>query len=65
MIYAVVTLIAIIAAVNAKIYFKEDFNDAAWEKRWVVPSEWKSKVKLRALMTSVLLSSLNGIIYCV
>jgi hypothetical protein len=45
MIYAVVTLIAIIASVNAKIYFKEDFNDASWEKRWVVPTEWKPKVR--------------------
>jgi hypothetical protein len=45
MIYAVVTLIAIIASVNAKIYFKEDFNNASWEKRWVVPTEWKPKVR--------------------
>ena len=32
------------SAVSAKIYLKEDFNDAGWEKRWVVPSDWKAKV---------------------
>lgn len=47
MIYALVTLIAIIAAVNGKIYFKENFNDAGWESRWVVPSDWKPKVGLQ------------------
>lgn len=44
MIYYIATFIAIIAAVNGKIYFKENFNDASWESRWVVPSEWKPKV---------------------
>ncbi|KAJ1392375.1 Calreticulin/calnexin, partial [Ochromonadaceae sp. CCMP2298] len=29
-----------------KIYFKEDFNDAAWEKRWVVPSDWKAETDM-------------------
>jgi hypothetical protein len=45
MIYYITTFIAIIAAVSGKVYFKENFNDAAWEERWVVPSEWKSKVR--------------------
>lgn len=46
MIYCIVTLIAIIATVNGKIYFQENFNDAAWEKRWVVPSDWKPEVSI-------------------
>lgn len=54
MIYAVVTLIAIIAAVNGKIYFKENFNDAAWEQRWTVPSDWKSKVRDVELSAGIL-----------
>ena len=38
-----VVLIAFLATVsNAKIYFKEDFNDPAWKSRWVVSSDWKS-----------------------
>jgi len=37
-----IVLIAFLAAVSdAKIYFKEDFNDPAWKSRWVV-SDWKS-----------------------
>jgi len=48
MIYYFVTFLMIVAAVSGKIYFKEDFNDAAWEKRWVVPSEWKPKSELGA-----------------
>jgi calreticulin len=27
---------------QAKIYFKEDFNDNGWSDRWTVPSKWKS-----------------------
>jgi hypothetical protein len=45
MIYYITTFIAIIAAVSGKVYFKENFNDAAWEERWVVPSDWKPKVR--------------------
>jgi len=45
MIYNLCVLVGILAAVNGKIYFKEDFNDAAWEKRWVVPSDWKAEVR--------------------
>eukprot|EP00428_Durinskia_dybowskii_P066659 CAMPEP_0170375048 /NCGR_PEP_ID=MMETSP0117_2-20130122/10954_1 /TAXON_ID=400756 /ORGANISM="Durinskia baltica, Strain CSIRO CS-38" /LENGTH=393 /DNA_ID=CAMNT_0010630099 /DNA_START=29 /DNA_END=1210 /DNA_ORIENTATION=- len=41
MIYYIATFIAIIAAVNGKVYFKENFNDASWESRWTVPSDWK------------------------
>ena len=36
--------IATFAAVHSKIYFKEDFNDAGWKDRWVVPTQWKAKV---------------------
>lgn len=42
MIYAIATFIGLVAAVNGKIYFQENFNDASWEKRWTVPSEWKA-----------------------
>mmetsp|Transcript_31899 Transcript_31899/g.101564 ORF Transcript_31899/g.101564 Transcript_31899/m.101564 type:complete len:90 (-) Transcript_31899:1123-1392(-) len=34
------------AAVSAKVYFQEDFNDADWESRWVVPTKWKSESEL-------------------
>jgi len=44
MIYSLVTFIAICAVASGKIYFQENFNDAAWEKRWTVPSEWKPEV---------------------
>ncbi len=46
MIYYIATFIAIVAAVNGKVYFKENFNDAAWEKRWTVPSDWKPSVRI-------------------
>ncbi len=46
MIYYIATFIAIVAAVNGKVYFKENFNDAAWEKRWTVPSDWKPAVRI-------------------
>jgi len=42
----IIAFIVIIASVSGKIYFKEDFNDKAWEKRWIVSSEWKSKSEL-------------------
>lgn len=29
---------------SAKIYFKENFNDASWKSRWTVPTGWKSEV---------------------
>jgi len=41
-----IALIVIIVSVSGKIYFKEDFNDKGWEKRWTVSSEWKSKSEL-------------------
>lgn len=39
MIYYFAVFIAIATAANGKVYFKEDFNDAGWEQRWVVPSK--------------------------
>jgi len=39
-------LCAILVACHAKVYFKEDFNDKNWEKRWIVPSDWKPKSEL-------------------
>ncbi len=35
-----------LAIVSGKIYFKEDFNDAAWESRWTKSSDWKPKVRI-------------------
>jgi len=46
MIYYIATFIAIVAAVNGKVYFKENFNDASWTDRWTVPSDWKPAVSL-------------------
>jgi len=45
MIYkSIAVYLALLAStVSAKIYLKEDFNDAGWEKRWIVPSDWKAK----------------------
>lgn len=31
---------------SAKIYFKEDFNDAGWKSRWTIPTAWKSESEL-------------------
>lgn len=44
MIYALAVFYVLIATVYGKVYFKENFNDAAWTDRWVVSSDWKSKV---------------------
>lgn len=46
MIYFIGVVASLLASANAKVYFKENFNDKAWESRWVVPSEWKSKSEL-------------------
>jgi len=46
MIGSIAVLLAVIACVSGKIYFKEDFNDKGWESRWVVPSDWKPKSEL-------------------
>jgi hypothetical protein len=45
MIYQIFTAIVGFASLaSSTIYFQEDFNDAKWTDRWVVPSKWKSKV---------------------
>ena len=44
MIYFIGVVASLLASANAKVYFKENFNDKAWESRWTVPSDWKSKV---------------------
>jgi len=47
MIYASVAAIAcILATANAKVYFKENFNDEGWKSRWTVPSDWKPESDL-------------------
>jgi len=43
---ALIVVISLAAAINGKIYFKEDFNDKSWEKRWTVSSDWKPKSEL-------------------
>jgi calreticulin len=45
MIYAFIVLVAIFNLISAKVYFKEQFGDG-WEKRWVVPSDWKDASEL-------------------
>jgi calreticulin len=40
------TLFVLIASVAGTVYFKEDFNDAAWSKRWVVPTGWKAAAEM-------------------
>jgi hypothetical protein len=45
MIYAAVSVLALLSTTaSGKIYFKEDFNDAGWESRWVKSTEWKPEV---------------------
>ena len=44
MMYSAAVFLVIISSLSAKVYFKENFNDKAWEKRWTVPSDWKPKV---------------------
>ncbi|KAA0172726.1 hypothetical protein FNF27_05826 [Cafeteria roenbergensis] len=34
-------LAALVTMASAKVYFSEKFDDAAWEDRWTVGSEWK------------------------
>jgi calreticulin len=46
MLFQLVCLFVFIACVSGKIYFKEDFNDAGWESRWKVPTEWKPKSEM-------------------
>jgi len=46
MIYSILTFISICAVASGKIYFQENFNDAAWEKRWTVPTDWKPEDQL-------------------
>mmetsp|Transcript_18832 Transcript_18832/g.18948 ORF Transcript_18832/g.18948 Transcript_18832/m.18948 type:complete len:400 (+) Transcript_18832:85-1284(+) len=47
MIYNFVGIILGLAALaSSKVYFKEEFNDAEWKDRWVVPTKWKSKSDL-------------------
>jgi len=42
----VTIVLAILATISAKILFKEDFNDAGWKNRWVVPTKWRSQSEL-------------------
>jgi hypothetical protein len=42
----VATALSFAGLASAKIYLKEDFNDASWKSRWVVPTGWKSEVLL-------------------
>ncbi len=45
--FAVFLILAVFAmTVSRKIYFKADFNDAAWKSRWTVSSDWKPSHEL-------------------
>jgi calreticulin len=46
MIYAVSVLACVIATANAKVYFKENFNDEGWKSRWAIPTDWKAESDL-------------------
>ena len=46
MIYSTALFAGILASASAKVYFKENFNDDAWQSRWTVPTEWKSADEL-------------------
>ncbi|GKY95442.1 hypothetical protein MPSEU_000505800 [Mayamaea pseudoterrestris] len=35
-----------VSPVAGKVYFKEQFNDEAWNKRWTIPSKWKPKAEM-------------------
>jgi len=35
--------LAMIGSVSAEVFFKEQFNDEKWSKRWTIPSKWKPK----------------------
>jgi len=43
-----VTALATFSLASGKIYFKEDFSDAGWEKRWTASTEWKPKDQMGA-----------------
>eukprot|EP01006_Ploeotia_vitrea_P032597 TRINITY_DN64783_c4_g1_i1.p1 TRINITY_DN64783_c4_g1~~TRINITY_DN64783_c4_g1_i1.p1 ORF type:complete len:396 (+),score=63.08 TRINITY_DN64783_c4_g1_i1:95-1282(+) len=36
----------LLSAASAKIYFKEDFNDKNWEKRWTKSTSWKPSAEM-------------------
>jgi len=40
------TALTLVYAAYSTVYFKEDFNDKAWEKRWTVSKDWKPKSEL-------------------
>eukprot|EP01036_Dinobryon_divergens_P023015 gene23015-31327_t len=44
--YSTAVFLLIVSSISAKVYFKENFNDKAWEKRWTVPSDWKPKSEI-------------------
>lgn len=48
MIYNTVIAATLASVVSGKVYFQEDFNDAAWSDRWTVSTEWKSESELGA-----------------
>ena len=62
MIYAVSVLACVIATANAKVYFKENFNDEGWKSRWAIPTDWKAEVIILYLLYltfSLLISNFN------
>jgi len=53
MIYQIATFLALVATVNGKVYFKEEFNDENWTDRWTVPTEWKPESEMGAWKRTV------------
>ena len=59
MMYSTAVFLLIVSSISAKVYFKENFNDKAWEKRWTVPSDWKPKVEEVPLLPNNCISLSN------
>lgn len=45
MIYASIAVLGLLASASGKIYFKEGFNDKAWETRWTTSEAKVSYLK--------------------
>lgn len=44
--YLVCSLPLILSLSAAKVFLREQFNDAAWRDRWTVPTKWKPESEL-------------------
>merc|ERR1711916_85824 len=48
----VFVLLAVVAVASATVYFEETFDDASWEDRWVVATEFKPESEMGAFKLS-------------